>query len=299
MGRMKKEFDKDGIFQQRFREQYGKLNITQQAFADALGVSRPTVMGWLDGKNIPDIISLKRMTELFNVSADYLLGISDTERPDVNLRAAVEYTGLSEKAVERIHNGFDGSGCDEDELSDEEKNKNRNMASFLIVSENFIRMVNGIRDVSVKTYWERIFYILSERYLDEKEPEYDEELEEREESEYGEEAEEADFYFANDKDREICKIALSLFFKSDMVPEEPNQMPEEIESMTDDEVHNSVFNIYSEYIDKSALHQFLASKAFTNFIDQLIEKKNKDAEKNIKYLEDKVLTSKPVQNKTH
>lgn len=276
MARMKKEFDKDGIFQQRFREQYEKLNITQQAFADALGASRPTVTAWLDGKNIPDIISLKQMTELFNVSADYLLGISDTERPDVNLRAAVEYTGLSEKAVKKIHGGLDDFVCDGVGISDGEKNRNRNMASSLIISENFIRMLNGVRNVASETYWKKIFDILDEQY-------------------FGDELEEDKiFYFTNDKDREICKSALSLFSKLHILPGLYDS--EDVESMTDDEISDMVFWISYRLEENCELHQFHAAKAFTGFIDQLIEKKNKDAEKFVKELEREVSTSKPVQN---
>lgn len=279
MGRTKKEFNKDGIFQQRFREQYYKNFRTQKELADAIGVSRPTLAGWLDGKNIPDIISLKRMAELFDVSSDYLLGISDTERPDVNLRAAVEYTGLSEKAVEWIHNGLDDFVCDGVGLSDEEKNRNRNIASSIIVSENFTRMLHNISEVYNEAYWERIFKILDERY-----------------SEDDEQQEDDDFHFANDKDREICKFALSLFLKSNTPPEE--DAFEEAEAMTDNEIFNSAYNILLEFSEQSELHQFHAAKAFTGFIDKIIKKSERDAERKVRDIENKVSNSKLVQKET-
>ena len=279
MARMKKEFDKDGVFQKRFREQYNKNYRTQEALAEALGVSRPTVVGWLDGKNVPDIISLKRIAKLFNVSADYLLGISEAERSDVNLRAAVEYTGLSEKAVEQIHNGFDYSFYDDDGISDKVKNKNRNIASSLIVNENFIKILNGIRNVSDETYWERMFCILDKCY-----------------SEEDEQQENDAFYFANDKDREVCKIILSSFLNSGMILEEIRLMSEHVKYMTDDYIMDSVYRIFLELREKSELHQFHASKAFTGFIDQLIENKKQEAEEKIKCIERIVLSSKPVKN---
>ncbi len=268
MARMKKEFNKDGAFQQRFRELYNEKFRTQQDLANALGASRPTVMGWLDGKSIPDIISLKQMTELFNVSADYLLGISDTERPDVNLRAAVEYTGLSEKAVEQIHDGLDEFVCDGVGASDGEKNRNRNMASSLIVSENFVRMLNGIRNAAAETYWKKIFEILDEQYC-------------------GDELEEdKDFHFKNDKDREVCKSALSLFSKLHILPGLYDF--EDVELMTDNEVSDLVFWIPYRLEENSELHQFHAAKAFTGFIDSLIENKNPDAKKYIRDLENRI-----------
>lgn len=48
-------------------------NITQEQAAEALGVSRQTVSNWETGKSFPDIISVLKMSDLYNVSLDYLL----------------------------------------------------------------------------------------------------------------------------------------------------------------------------------------------------------------------------------
>jgi len=48
-------------------------NLTQQAFADKLGVTYQAVSKWENGKSIPDIIILKEISKQFNVSIDELL----------------------------------------------------------------------------------------------------------------------------------------------------------------------------------------------------------------------------------
>lgn len=52
-------------------------NLTQVAFAIAIGVKQSQVSEWLKGKAKPGYDILKRMSIAYNVSADYFLGIID------------------------------------------------------------------------------------------------------------------------------------------------------------------------------------------------------------------------------
>jgi transcriptional regulator with XRE-family HTH domain len=164
MGRKKKEFNKNGPFQVRFRNLWNKSGLTQEALAIALGVSRPTAVGWLDGKNIPDIISLTKISQYFNVSSDYLLGLSDTVNPDVNARAAVQYTGLSEAAVERLHTSFDHPKYYFLAKSDIEKKEVLNTASALIANSAFENMIASLGEVSKWAYLERALRTLKTQH---------------------------------------------------------------------------------------------------------------------------------------
>ena len=47
--------------------------MTQEQAAEALGVSRQTISNWETGKSYPDIVSVIRMSELYDVSLDHLL----------------------------------------------------------------------------------------------------------------------------------------------------------------------------------------------------------------------------------
>lgn len=49
----------------------------QRELGDKLGVGQTTVSAWETGKNEPDYKSIRVMAELFEVSADYLLGFND------------------------------------------------------------------------------------------------------------------------------------------------------------------------------------------------------------------------------
>ncbi|MDE5563138.1 MAG: helix-turn-helix domain-containing protein [Clostridiales bacterium] len=52
-------------------------NLTQTAFANAVGIKQSQVSEWLSGKAKPSYDILKRMSLAFNISGDYFLGIKD------------------------------------------------------------------------------------------------------------------------------------------------------------------------------------------------------------------------------
>ena len=78
---------------------------SQTEFADALGISRQTVGFWLNGDRVPDAANLLIISEKTGKSVEWLLGKAPPEKQtaDQQLRAASEYTGLSEKAVQILH----------------------------------------------------------------------------------------------------------------------------------------------------------------------------------------------------
>lgn len=47
--------------------------LTQEQAAEALGISRQTLSNWENEKYYPDIASVLKMSEIYNVSLDYLL----------------------------------------------------------------------------------------------------------------------------------------------------------------------------------------------------------------------------------
>lgn len=80
---------------------------TMQEVADKIGVSRQTVSNWISidkkdktAKGFPDIFALSNISKAYNVSVDYLLGLSKYKNTDEVKVSIGEQTGLSEKSVE-------------------------------------------------------------------------------------------------------------------------------------------------------------------------------------------------------
>lgn len=51
--------------------------VTKQALANTIGLSRPAVSQFANGANLPSVEKLVAIADYFNVSVDYLLGLSD------------------------------------------------------------------------------------------------------------------------------------------------------------------------------------------------------------------------------
>ena len=64
-------------FTARLKQIRKKTNYTQDNVCALLGVSRNCYASWEQGRTQPNIESIKKLCLLFNVSADYLLGLED------------------------------------------------------------------------------------------------------------------------------------------------------------------------------------------------------------------------------
>lgn len=65
----------------RIQELRKARNIKQLELCAILNIAQPTLSGWESGKRQVDYINLKKLSEIFNVSIDYILGYSDNPNP--------------------------------------------------------------------------------------------------------------------------------------------------------------------------------------------------------------------------
>ena len=89
----------DDILNCRLRELMDGREAKTEELATALGISSNAVRSWYTGYARPDMDKLPIICRFYGVSADWLLGLSDTQSVDIELRDICEKTGLSEKAL--------------------------------------------------------------------------------------------------------------------------------------------------------------------------------------------------------
>ena len=65
------------MFDERLKSLRKKCGYTQVSLAETLGVSKGTVAMWETGKRTPDFETLIRLSDLFDVRPDYILGKSN------------------------------------------------------------------------------------------------------------------------------------------------------------------------------------------------------------------------------
>ena len=75
----------------------------QSALAKALGVTRQDVNYYFNGKRKPNIETLVKICDFYGVSADYLLGLTNSkETEQTELKAVSDYTRLNYSACMRL-----------------------------------------------------------------------------------------------------------------------------------------------------------------------------------------------------
>lgn len=90
--------------------------VTQDELAKYVGITRQTVSSWKDGKTVPDIESLYRICKRFDISADYLIGLSETTRYSV-ARGVSRVRRTKSDIGDRIRELRDQKGLTQNELA--------------------------------------------------------------------------------------------------------------------------------------------------------------------------------------
>ncbi len=60
---------------QTIRDLRKEKGLSQEELAKLLFLSQDTISLWERGKSLPDIVAVVKLTKIFNVTSDYLLGI--------------------------------------------------------------------------------------------------------------------------------------------------------------------------------------------------------------------------------
>lgn len=76
-----------GVFDMnRIKELREEKHITQIRLSIELEVSQETISAYEKGKYFPSVKMLIKLSEIFNTSIDYLLGLSDIRNPELAMR---------------------------------------------------------------------------------------------------------------------------------------------------------------------------------------------------------------------
>lgn len=87
----------------RINELLAIKNIKQKELAKVLGVTDNTISYFVSGKRTPNISQIIEIAKFFDVSTDYILGLSKTPTSDPNIATIGDYTGLKKEAIYLLH----------------------------------------------------------------------------------------------------------------------------------------------------------------------------------------------------
>ena len=128
---------KNQALKDRLNQLYTESELSIDKFAATLKISGSAMQNYLNPNNTQNSRDLPtdKIADVcrgYNVSADWLLGLSDVRKPSTDLRGVCEYTGLSENAILKI-----------EKLSKEDE-YNSDCISQMIESEKFSHVITRL-----------------------------------------------------------------------------------------------------------------------------------------------------------
>lgn len=92
------------MFDNRLIKLREEMKKTKKEVADALGMPYNTYSNYESNLREPNSAVLIKIADFYNVSTDYLLGLSNIKSVDTDVQTACKVTGLSENTIEHFIN---------------------------------------------------------------------------------------------------------------------------------------------------------------------------------------------------
>ena len=146
-------------FAVRLRELMGmdgeekEKKVKQKDLASYLDITPQSVGQYTDGKSLPTADKIIKMAKYFDVSTDYLLGVSNVSTYNADLLSVSNFLGISEKAVKGLKEDIDALTYNHFEQSEEyldivEKILSSDVALITSTTETIVEMILN-RDVDL------------------------------------------------------------------------------------------------------------------------------------------------------
>ena len=96
---MLKVLEDETIFKVRLNYLIEEKGVTQKELADYVGITRQSIGFYTRGERSPDINTLKKICEYFNVSADWMIGRINKRVTNITNNEIIEKLGLSDASI--------------------------------------------------------------------------------------------------------------------------------------------------------------------------------------------------------
>ena len=139
------------LFKERLRNLRGEKSLQEVAYD--LEISRATLGYYESGERKPDIEILLKIAKYYNVSCDYLLGLTTISCPDIDTRTISQKTGLTETTILGLYDLAQSSREHNNYLTLRTINLILNetdimklMSQYLFLNFDNVRVISNIKD---------------------------------------------------------------------------------------------------------------------------------------------------------
>lgn len=255
MARKAKKFDISYKFSERFTQLCETEPKHLAQWGELFGVTRQTITNWQMRDASPDIIKLTSIARHFGVSTDYLLGLSDTKSPDISVRATAEYTGLSEEAVEKLHNGIVDNVAYGARLNQQKRYDYLRIASEFICSNEFSEIIHRLANAEKCAHKEGLLRNLNDDRYTALTTNY-----------------EGDSVFAGAEAGLLIRTVFNFISNAQSNLDGASYRTNKFDKYSDKKTKQVIGRKLSSETDNSELHQFHVAKAFSRFVDNVISR---------------------------
>lgn len=91
------------IFAKRLNVLLDEQKIDQKVLAGDTGIDTTNISNYRNARTTIKLPALVKIARRLEVSVDYLVGNSDVQSTDMNIRAICDYTGLTEASIDFLH----------------------------------------------------------------------------------------------------------------------------------------------------------------------------------------------------
>lgn len=144
------EANKNALFPSQLRELRKEKGVSQDALSKVLGVSKSTIGLWETGDTLPDAKSLYDLARYFDVSSDYLLGLSKAKKQEFH--NFTELTRFYPSTIDHLMHIAGSNFSQEDEEKYPDLKRTRISFEYLLDSIEFSRILEdlcGYLDMSI------------------------------------------------------------------------------------------------------------------------------------------------------
>lgn len=129
---------KKSTFGNRLGEIMQEKGVSRMELKESTGLSLQSISNYLKDKRKPDCEMIAEIAKALNVSADYLLGLSEVSTRNETIQGVHDLTGLSQEAIIKLKVE---KNCGDIHVSD--------FVSFLIGNGDFGKLIEEIEKLSV------------------------------------------------------------------------------------------------------------------------------------------------------
>jgi transcriptional regulator with XRE-family HTH domain len=94
--------NREALFPTRLREERARKGVSQDEFSKSIGVTKSTISLYELGENVPDIKTLVKIADYFEINCNYFLGKSDIRSRDISNEEINTQIGLSDETIKNL-----------------------------------------------------------------------------------------------------------------------------------------------------------------------------------------------------